>query len=139
MHRAQGMTYERTISAMHSADRLLNSASLFYVLNSRAREDSTIHMDNKDAVSRSIENHRGATPNALDLAPELRDLKGAPGAKGNAVDAALDRSLARAALEILGISRDREEKPVTQTAINVPQKQLSEPAPSKTYDFDIGM
>jgi hypothetical protein len=38
----------------------------FYVLNSRARESNTIHLDSKDAVARSIESDRCATPNAMD-------------------------------------------------------------------------
>ncbi len=139
MHRAQGMTYDRTISVIDSNDRLLNSASLFYVLNSRAREDSTIHLDSKDAVARSIENHRGATPNAMDLAPELRGSLSNNSAGKSGVDALLDQALKSAEKEIAGIDKHREPAAHLDRSPSLPEKQLTEPANVKVYDFDMDM
>jgi conjugative relaxase-like TrwC/TraI family protein len=139
MHRAQGMTYDRTISVIDSHDRLLNSASLFYVLNSRAREDSAIHLDDKDAVSRSIESHRGSTPNALDLCPELASslAEGPQGKTG--VDAQLDKSLTHAALEIAGLKSAADPSPSPEPETKAPELKIPDPAPSKSYDFDMDM
>jgi ATP-dependent exoDNAse (exonuclease V) alpha subunit len=139
MHRAQGMTYDKTISVIDSHDRMLNSASLFYVLNSRAREDSAIHLDDKDAVARSIESHRGATPNALDLCPELAksDTLGLDGKSG--VDAQLDRSLTHAALEILGLKSSAEPSPAAEPSTKTPELKIPEPERTRDRDFDMDM
>jgi ATP-dependent exoDNAse (exonuclease V) alpha subunit len=139
MHRAQGMTYDRTISVIDSHDRLLNSASLFYVLNSRAREDSAIHLDNKEAVARSIENHRGATPNALDLCPELAKPDAGLFDGKTGVDAQLDKSLLYTTLEILGLKSSTEPSPAVEQSSKVPELKIPEPSRSKEYDFDIDM
>jgi hypothetical protein len=137
MHRAQGMTYDKTISVMDSHDRMLNSASLFYVLNSRAREDSAIHLDNKDAVARSIESHRGSTPNALDLCPELAkpDTSGLGSKSG--VDAQLDRSLTHAALEIMGLKSSAEPSPAAEPSTKTPELKIPEPERTRERDFDM--
>lgn len=139
MHRAQGMTYDKTISVMDSHDRMLNSASLFYVLNSRAREDSAIHLDDKNAVARSIESHRGATPNALDLCPELArsDAQGLDSKSG--VDAQLDRSLTHAALEILGLKSSAEPSPSAEPSTKTPELKIPEPGRTRERDFDMDM
>ncbi|MDK8188319.1 MULTISPECIES: MobF family relaxase [Sphingomonas] len=71
MHRAQGMTVDRAITVMDSRDRLLNSESLYYVLQTRAREDVSLHTDDKKALASAIEAHRGDVPHASDVAPEL--------------------------------------------------------------------
>jgi len=71
MHRAQGITVDRAITVMDSHDRLLNSQSLYYVLQTRAREDMTLHTDDRVALVAAIESHRGDVPHALHLAPEL--------------------------------------------------------------------
>jgi conjugative relaxase-like TrwC/TraI family protein len=140
MHRAQGMTYDRTISVIDSHDRLLNSASLFYVLNSRAREDSAIHLDDKDAVARSVESHRGATPNAMDLAPELSRQSTEMSAGKTGVDALLDKALSTARESISGINSGTEPNtPSSGASVSLPEKQLSEPVPTKSYDFDMDM
>jgi conjugative relaxase-like TrwC/TraI family protein len=139
MHRAQGMTFDRTIAVIDSHDRLLNSASLFYVLNSRAREDSAIHLDNKEAVARSIESHRGATPNALDLSPEIAASLLNTEQRTSPVDQTLAQSLAKTALSILGIKDTTSEPVIKSSPIPYPQKQLSEPVLSKSRDFDMGM
>jgi conjugative relaxase-like TrwC/TraI family protein len=139
LHRVQGMTYDRTISVIDSHNRLLNSASLFYVLNSRAREDSAIHLDDKDAVARSIESHRGATPNALDLCPELAtSLTEGPQGKTD-VDAQLDKSLTHAALEIAGLKSAGEPSASPEPETKAPELKIPDPAPSKSYDFDMDM
>ncbi|GAA3722831.1 MobF family relaxase [Sphingomonas cynarae] len=70
MHRAQGITVDRAITVMDSHDRLLNSQSLYYVLQTRAREDMVLHTDDRAALVEAIETHRGDVPHALDLAPE---------------------------------------------------------------------
>jgi hypothetical protein len=139
MHRAQGMTYDKTISVMDSQDRMLNSASLFYVLNSRAREDSAIHLDNKDAVARSIESHRGSTPNALDLCPELAksDAHSLDGKSG--IDAQLDRSLTHAALEILGLKSSAEPSPAVEATSKTPELKIPGPERTRERDFDMDM
>ncbi|SEN61814.1 hypothetical protein SAMN05192583_3163 [Sphingomonas gellani] len=71
MHRAQGVTVDRAITVMDSRDRLLNSRSLHYVLQTRAREDMSLHTNNRVALAEAIEAHRGDVPHAIDLAPEL--------------------------------------------------------------------
>lgn len=138
MHRAQGMTYDRTISVIDSQDRMLNSASLFYVLNSRAREDSAIHLDDKDAVARSVEQHRGAIPNAMDLAPELH-ARDSLGAQNYAVDIQLDNSLARVGIEILGLTKIGELETNSASPAKEPELKNADPTPNKTYDFDLEM
>lgn len=70
MHRAQGITVDRAITVMDSHDRLLNSQSLYYVLQTRAREDMVLYTDDRAALVQAIETHRGDVPHALDLAPE---------------------------------------------------------------------
>ncbi len=139
MHRAQGMTYYRTISVIDSLDRLLNSVSLFYVLNSRAREDSAIHMDDKDAVARSIESHKGATPNAMDLCPEMKGL-GEPETSGRLdLDARLDTALSEAGRDIAAMKRSAEPTLKSKPMAPVPERQITEPTKGKEYDFDIDM
>lgn len=76
MHRAQGITVDMAITVMSSGDALLNSQSLHYVLQTRAREDLTLMTDDKAALQDSIESHRGDVPHALALAPELSDADG---------------------------------------------------------------
>jgi conjugative relaxase-like TrwC/TraI family protein len=139
MHRAQGMTYDKTISVIDSHDRMLNSTSLFYVLNSRAREDSAIHLDNNDAVARSIESHRGATSNALDLCPELAksDALGLDSKSG--IDAKLDQSLTHAALEILGLKSTAEFSPTAEPSSKTPELKIQEPERVRERDFDMDM
>jgi conjugative relaxase-like TrwC/TraI family protein len=139
MHRVQGMTYDRTIAVIDSQDRMLNSASLFYVLNSRAREDSAIHLDDKQAVARSIENHRGATPNALDLCPELAKPDLGLFDSKTGVDAQLDKSLLHATLEILGLKSSAEPGPSAEVLSKTPELKIPEPARTKEYDFDMDM
>lgn len=139
MHRAQGMTYDRTISVIDSHDRLLNSASLFYVLNSRAREDSAIHLDDKDAVARSIESHRGATPNAIDICPELRLGNEGTGADRSSIDAQLDKTLTRADVQISGLANANEPEANRDSASKVPELKIPDPVPTKTYDFDMDL
>jgi ATP-dependent exoDNAse (exonuclease V) alpha subunit len=139
MHRAQGMTYDKTISVMDSHDRMLNSASLFYVLNSRAREDSAIHLDDKDAVARSIENHRGATPNALDLCPELAKSDAHSLDGKSVIDAQLDRSLTHAALEILGLKSSAEPRPTAEPSAKTPELKIPDPERTRDRDFDMDM
>jgi conjugative relaxase-like TrwC/TraI family protein len=139
MHRAQGMTYDKTISVLDSHDRMLNSASLFYVLNSRAREDSAIHLDNKEAVARSIESHRGATPNALDLCPELAKSDAGLFDGKTGVDAQLDKSLLHTTLEILGLKSSTEPRPAVEQSSKVPELKIPEPSRTKEYDFDMDM
>jgi conjugative relaxase-like TrwC/TraI family protein len=139
MHRAQGMTYDKTISVIDSHDRLLNSASLFYVLNSRAREDSAIHLDDKQAVARSIESHRGATPNALDLCPELANSIAEGMQSKTGVDAQLDKSLIHAALEIAGLKSGIERSQAPESETKSPELKIHDPAPTKSYDFDMDM
>jgi hypothetical protein len=109
------------------------------VLNSRAREDSAIHLDDKDAVARSIESHRGANPNALDLCPELASVL-ADGPQGKTgVDAQLDKSLTHAALEIAGLKSTAEPCPSPEPETKAPELKIPDPAPSKSYDFDMDM
>jgi conjugative relaxase-like TrwC/TraI family protein len=139
MHRVQGMTYDRTISVIDSHDRLLNSASLFYVLNSRAREDSAIHLDDKQAVARSIESHRGATPNALDLYPELASSIAEGMHSKTGVDAQLDRSLIHAALEIAGLKSGTARSQAPEPETKSPELKIADPVPTKSYDFDMDM
>lgn len=76
MHRAQGMTVDHAITVMSSHDTLLNSESLHYVLQTRAREDVTLHTDDAQGLRVSIESHPGDPPHAWDVAPELAERGG---------------------------------------------------------------
>ncbi|MGO4862777.1 hypothetical protein ACTP2L_04190, partial [Campylobacter jejuni] len=71
MHRAQGITVDRAITVMDSKDRLLNSQSLYYVLQTRAREDMVLYTNDRTALVGAIESHGGDVPHALDLTREL--------------------------------------------------------------------
>ena len=66
------MTVDRAITVMSSQDRQLNSASLFYVLTSRAREHIGLYVDNKDDLARSIGHHRGEIANAREVFNEVK-------------------------------------------------------------------
>ncbi|NJS14193.1 MAG: relaxase domain-containing protein [Sphingopyxis sp.] len=83
MHRAQGLTVDRAITIMDSHDRQLNSASLFYVLSSRAREHLGLHVDSKQGLADAIGKHRGNVPHARDLLPgkETRSIEASSGSK----------------------------------------------------------
>ena len=76
MHRAQGITVDRAITVMHSENRLLNSTSLHYVLQTRAWEDVVLFTDDREELRSSIESSPDHVPHALDLAPELADAGG---------------------------------------------------------------
>lgn len=71
MHRAQGITVDRAITVMDSKDRLLNSQSLYYVLQTRAREDMVLYTNDRTALVEAIESHGGDVPHALDLTREF--------------------------------------------------------------------
>lgn len=113
--------------------------SLFYVLNSRAREDSAIHLDDKDAVASSIESHRGATPNAMDICPELKLGGDGASAGRHGIDTLLEKSLARAGIEISGLAKGAEPGIGRDSIAKNPELKIPEPAPTKTYDFDMEM
>lgn len=106
MHRVQGLTVDQAITVMSSHDTLLNSESLHYVLQTRAREDMTLHTDDREGLREAIAEHAGEAAHALDLAPELAPADGElfdgrtgellEGGKGGAVQdsvAALQASL----------------------------------------------
>jgi conjugative relaxase-like TrwC/TraI family protein len=76
MHRAQGLTVDQAITVMNSHDTLLNSESLHYVLQTRAREDVTLHTDDRESLREAISEHPGEVAHALDLAPELAQAGG---------------------------------------------------------------
>jgi hypothetical protein len=76
MHRAQGLTVDQAITVMSSQDTLLNSESLHYVLQTRAREDMTLHTDDRESLREAIAEHPGEVAHALDLAPELAPADG---------------------------------------------------------------
>ncbi|MCO4092961.1 MAG: conjugative relaxase [Sphingorhabdus sp.] len=139
MHRVQGMTYDRTISVIDSNDRLLNSKSLFYVMNSRAREDSALHLDSKDTVARSIESHRGATPNAMDISPELKLGGDTSPSRQSGIDRLLGASLERAAIKISRLVKDSNQVVSRDSGIKTPELKIPVSSPAKTYDFDMDM
>lgn len=99
MHRAQGITVDRALTIMHSENRLLNSTSLHYVLQTRAREEVVLFTDDREELRSSIENSPGHVPHALDLAPELADGGGErfDPATGEVREPAQDRSQPTAA------------------------------------------
>ena len=66
------MTVDRAITVMSNQDRQLNSASLFYVLTSRASEHIGLHIDSKDDLARSIGHHHGEIANARELFDEAK-------------------------------------------------------------------
>jgi hypothetical protein len=139
MHRAQGITVDRAITVMSSGDRLLNSESLHYVLQTRAREELTLVTDNKEALQDSIEGHRGEPAHALDLAPELRDAGGErfdpktgellsdPAVKEPSAAQVFERAMAQEFPEV-------REKPEPAR-----EKQIERDEPDIADDFDLGM
>lgn len=147
MHRAQGITVDRAITVMDSHDRLLNSQSLYYVLQTRAREDVTLHTDNRAALADAIEAHGGDVPHATDLAPELAVSGGErfelPTGElpARADPIVADRHL----LDAMGValrSIGREPaQPTQQPGREVPtlERELVIREPEITLDYDMGM
>lgn len=139
MHRAQGITVDRAMTVMSSHDRLLNSESLHYVLQTRAREELTLVTDDKEALRTSIEGHRGEPAHAADIAPELRDAGGErfdpktgemlsdPSAKEPSAAQLFERAMAQEFPQV----REQPEP--------AKEKEIEREVPDIADDFDMGM
>jgi conjugative relaxase-like TrwC/TraI family protein len=139
MHRAQGITVDRAINVMSSHDRLLNSKSLHYVLQTRAREEVTLLTEDKEALRTSIEGHRGEPAHAADIAPELRDAGGErfdpktgemlsdPSAKKPSAAQLFERAMAQE------FPQAREQPEPAK------EKEIEREVPDIADDFDMGM
>lgn len=67
MHQAQGMTADRGIGVMHSAERQLSSQRLAHVMVTRVRDDLTIFTNDRDQLLRSIQGNPGDKASALEV------------------------------------------------------------------------
>lgn len=81
MHQAQGMTTDRGIGVMHSAERHLSNQRLTHVMATRVRDDLTIYTNDRDALLRSIEANPGDKASALELAG-MADASASRGSSG---------------------------------------------------------
>jgi hypothetical protein len=72
MHQAQGMTTDKGIGVMHSAEQNLATQRLTYVMLTRVRFDIEIFTNDKDQVLRTITNNPGDKPSALEMIGEKR-------------------------------------------------------------------
>jgi conjugative relaxase-like TrwC/TraI family protein len=72
MHQAQGMTTDKGIGVMHSAEQNLATQRLTYVMLTRVRFDIEIFTNDKDQVLRTITNNPGDKPSALEMTGEKR-------------------------------------------------------------------
>ncbi|WP_103727491.1 MobF family relaxase [Novosphingobium sp. HII-3] len=72
MHQAQGMTTDRGIGAMHSAEQNLATQRLTYVMLTRVRFDIEIFTNDRDQVLQTITHNPGDKPSALETIGEKR-------------------------------------------------------------------
>jgi len=70
MHQAQGMTTDKGIGAMHSAEQNLATQRLTYVMLTRVRFDIEIFTNDKDQVLQTITHNPGDKPSALETIGE---------------------------------------------------------------------
>jgi hypothetical protein len=70
MHQAQGMTTDKGIGVMHSAERNLSNERLTHVMATRVREDITVVTDDASQLVRSIERNPGNKMSALEAIGE---------------------------------------------------------------------
>ena len=98
MHQAQGMTTDKGIGVMHSAERQLSSQRLTHVMATRVRDDITIFTNDRDQLLRSIEANPGDKASALEhIGEKAVDLPGqANRAAKGASEAASTRTTDRA-------------------------------------------
>lgn len=66
MHQAQGMTTDRGIGVMHSAERHLSNQRLTHVMATRVRDDITIFTNDRDQLLRAIAANPGDKASALE-------------------------------------------------------------------------
>lgn len=70
MHQAQGMTTDRGIGVMHSAEQNLATQKLSYVMLTRVREDVEIFTNDRDQLLRTISRNDGEKTSALETTGE---------------------------------------------------------------------
>ncbi|EJL22826.1 MobF family relaxase [Novosphingobium sp. AP12] len=70
MHQAQGMTTDKGIGAMHSAEQNLATQRLTYVMLTRVRNDIEIFTNDRDQVLQTITHNPGDKPSALETIGE---------------------------------------------------------------------
>lgn len=70
MHQAQGMTTDKGIGAMHSAEQNLATQRLTYVMLTRVRFDIEIFTNDKEQVLQTITHNPGDKPSALETIGE---------------------------------------------------------------------
>jgi hypothetical protein len=72
MHQAQGMTTDKGIGVMHSAEQNLATQRLTYVMLTRVRFDIEIFTNDRDQVLQAITHNPGDKPSALETTGEKR-------------------------------------------------------------------
>jgi len=72
MHQAQGMTTDKGIGVMHSAEQNLATQRLTYVMLTRVRFDIEIFTNDRDQVLQTITHNPGDKPSALETSGEKR-------------------------------------------------------------------
>jgi conjugative relaxase-like TrwC/TraI family protein len=75
MHQAQGMTTEKGIGVMHSAERHLSSQRLAHVMATRVRDDLTIFTNDRDQLLRTIGANPGDKTSAIETVNEHQSRK----------------------------------------------------------------
>lgn len=70
MHQAQGMTSDKGIGVMHSAERMLSNQRLTYVMATRVRDNLEIVTNDRAALLRTIDGNRGDKASALEAVGE---------------------------------------------------------------------
>lgn len=141
MHSAQGITVDNAITVMSSGDALLNSQSLHYVLQTRAREDLTLVTDDKAALQKSIESHRGDVPHALDLAPQLSDADGErfDPKTGELLDAPASREPDAAELFERAMAEEFAEPEKESEPVREREQEIERDEPDLSDDFEMEM
>ena len=132
MDRVQGQSVDKAIAAMSSEDPTLNSQALAYVLVSRARDELTVFVDDKEKIIAQIERNDGKSLHALDL-------------EAGADKAAQDVEHGRMEPETAQLGPNGEGNIKAQRPVSAEPSKVSEPYKSPvniperelTRDFDI--
>src|SRR3546814_13649633 len=93
MHRAQGITTDRSIVVMSSFERFLSTQRLFNVLVTRVRDGLTMIVDDKEKLARQLDMNPGNKTSSLETVGRL-DIDGnmAKGAKADRKSTRLNSS-----------------------------------------------
>lgn len=120
MHQAQGMTSDRGIGVMHSAERHLSNQRLTHVMATRVRDDLVIYTNDGDRLLRSIEANPGDKAGAL----ELLSGRGADRDDGDGISQSGKRDPFAIDPATMRSERSPGEVAIKQPELKVPEKKL---------------